>query len=59
MTQVESDSSFYQSWGGPILLKYCKIGYPHYTDQIGTDGSFDWTCDVPGARTTECKATKG
>lgn len=58
LSKLDSDSAFYQSWGGPILLKYCKVGYPNYTDFAGADGSFNWTCDVNGAPKKECSATK-
>lgn len=58
LTRVDSDSDFYQSWGGPVVLKYCKVGYPHYIDQTGADGEFNWTCDVQYASKTYCKATK-
>jgi hypothetical protein len=59
LPQLDSEESFYQSWGAPVVAKYCERGYPKYIDAQGTDGEFNWYCYIQGAQNVACKATKG
>lgn len=58
LTWLDNSSSFYQSWGAPIVKKYCEVGYPTYTDEVGTDGTFNWYCYVQGTTNVPCSANK-